>query len=186
MEVIGRDFNFYLKRYNKLDLDLIKSNEFFDEFLSEYEDRRVSCMLYENSSIYHDDNNDLNYGSTLTKEEVEIGAIYLIKYYFYESSNYTIDINNFKKGSVEGFPLIMNLMNINDSAFFGTPITSIKANGKLHYLELEDSSDQSEIHYALFAGNDLNKAELIMNVSENKKNYKNLIKSKLQKFLEIK
>lgn len=118
-------------------------------------------MLYENSSIYHDDDNDLNYGSTLTKEEVEIGAIYLIKYYFYESINYTIDIKNFKKGSVEGFPLIMNIMNINDSAFFGTPITSIKANGKLHYLELEDSSDQSEIHYALFAGNDLNKAEFI-------------------------
>ena len=185
MEVTGRDFNFYIKKYNKLDLDLIKSNEFFDEFLSEYEDRRVSCMLYEDSSIYHDDDNNLNYGSTLTKEEVEIGAIYLIKYYFYESANYTIDIKNYKKGSVEGFPLIMNLVQ-NNTAFFGIPITSIKANGKLHYLELEDSSDPSEIHYALFAGNDLNQADLIINISENKKNYKNQIILKLQKFLEIK
>jgi len=184
MDIHGKDFNFYLKAFSPSEITKTSTKELVEAFEDEYEDKRVSCMIYENSSIYSDPSNNLDYGSSLSEGTVEDGFIYLIKYYFYHSSNYTIDLKNFKKGKIEGFPLLTNMKNADLTPFFGLPLTSISIGKEEYWLELQDSSDSTETRMALFHGNEFGYAELIFDTSLEKKTYKTLISKKIDSLTE--
>ena len=64
MDITGRDLNFFLKAFSVKDVALVDAGKLLESFEEEYEDKRVSCMIYENSSMYTDPSNNLQYGAS--------------------------------------------------------------------------------------------------------------------------
>lgn len=185
MDITGRDLNFFLKAFSAKDVALVNAGKLLESFEEEYEDKRVSCMIYENSSMYTDPSNNLQYGASLSEDKIENGAIYVVKYYFYNSANYTLDLKNLKKGKIEGFPLLSDMKgNDGYTPFFGLPVSSVSVGKEEYWLELQNSDDSTEIRIAVFQGNDFGYAELASDTSISKKGYKAEITKSIEKLVK--
>lgn len=147
-EIVYSTFKYSVPEFQQISLE-----EEVRKWSESLEDESISAVIYEGSSL-ENKHSDAREVVLRAGEAVESDSITVVAYYYYEESQYTLQVPLDSEYKIIANTDLSHLKNQNQK-YFGTPIDSLEVNGEEFYMEAQNSSIGTVKSIALFRGVDL-------------------------------